>query len=156
MLIWPDQVRLRRHEREEQHRRLYRILTEHLCRCRHAEGEFPGGKNQHRNSQFPLTKWRYHTRSSGKPPSHTTVAKPASPSAVRPDRVFSLASELEDPLNQALAIARAIQLMGFGLHNVDDDLASAFVTIAEAQTARLAEAKIVWREIMTATGKRRA
>ena len=43
--------------------------------------------------------------------------------------------------------------MGYGLRNIDDELVSAFVTVAEALTAELATAKTTWRQLMP---KRRA
>lgn len=71
----------------------------------------------------------------------------ADPDALR-RRFFVLASDLEEPLEQALAFARTLNLMGCGLHNMDDELASAFVAVAEALTDELGVAKKTWRQIM--------
>jgi hypothetical protein len=66
---------------------------------------------------------------------------------------MSKIADLEEPLDRALALARAVELMGYGLRNLDDDLVAAVVTVAEALTAELATAKSVWRQLMP---KRRA
>ena len=57
-------------------------------------------------------------------------------------------ADLEEPLARALALARAVELMGYGLRNTDDELVSAFVTVAETLTAELTAAKTVWRQLM--------
>lgn len=66
---------------------------------------------------------------------------------------MATAVDLEEPLARALALARAVELMGYGLRNIDDELVSAFVIVAEALTAELATAKTTWRQLMP---KRRA
>lgn len=70
------------------------------------------------------------------------------PLATQRRHIFALASDLEEPLEQALAFAHTLNLMGCGLHNMDDDLASAFVAVAEALTGELSAAKKTWRQIM--------
>jgi hypothetical protein len=66
---------------------------------------------------------------------------------------MSKIADLEEPLARALALARAVELMGYGLHNLDDDLVAAFVTVAESLVAELTTAKTTWRQLMP---KRRA
>ncbi len=66
-------------------------------------------------------------------------------------RIFSLACDMEEPLDQALAFARALDVMGFGLNSIADDHGPSFVTIAEALTDRLNAAKKTWRQIVAAS-----
>lgn len=72
-------------------------------------------------------------------------AKPAERSCLR---VFTLTADLEGPLAQALALARALDLMGLGLRNIDNDVSAAIVTVAEALTGELKTAKNLWRQVM--------
>jgi hypothetical protein len=58
---------------------------------------------------------------------------------------MSKIADLEEPLARALAFARAIELMGFGLSNLDDDLTAAFVTTAEHLIDELKAAKKICR-----------
>ena len=60
-------------------------------------------------------------------------------------RIFSFACDLEEPLDQTLAFARALDLMGFGLRSIHNDHGPAFLTIAEALTDWLKTARKTWR-----------
>jgi hypothetical protein len=61
---------------------------------------------------------------------------------------------MEEPLDQALAFARALDLMGFGLNSIADDHGPALLAIAEVLTGQLTTAKKKWREIVAASGPR--
>lgn len=66
-------------------------------------------------------------------------------------------TDLEDPLDRSIALARAVELMGFGLGSFDDSLTAAVVTVAEALIAELTTAKTLWRQIAaTKQGNRHA
>ncbi|HEY5236816.1 MAG TPA: hypothetical protein VIJ62_00425 [Rhizomicrobium sp.] len=66
-----------------------------------------------------------------------------------------LICELEEPLDQALAFAHALALMGYGLRNAEDDYGSSFLAIAEAMTEELGAAKNTWRQIVAAARMRK-
>jgi len=65
--------------------------------------------------------------------------------------VFALASDLEEPLDQALAFANALALMAFGLRNIADNYGPSFLAIAEAMTGQLNGAKSTWQQIIDAS-----
>lgn len=68
-------------------------------------------------------------------------------------RVFTLGCELEEPLDQALALARVLDLMGFGLRAIHNDHGPALLAIAEALTSQLSTAKETWRQIMATSSR---
>ncbi len=72
------------------------------------------------------------------------------PTAAERRHVFSLISELEGPLDQALALAGALDLMGFGLGSIADDHGPALLAVAHAITAQLRDAKTTWRQLFAA------
>jgi hypothetical protein len=67
---------------------------------------------------------------------------------------MSKIAALEEPLDRALALGRALELMGSGLCNIDDGLTAAVVTVAEALVCELTTAKDLWRQIAADTGRR--
>lgn len=70
--------------------------------------------------------------------------------------IFALTGDMEEPLAQALALADALDLMGFGLRHVSDDHGAALIAIAEALSHELKTAQNTWRKIMiTYTNKSR-
>ncbi len=112
--------------------------------------------NQHDELQFLLLHARLSIREEGKIFPYAPVPKNNLLSAKIPKRlmagerfrrrIFSLACDMEEPLDQALAFARTLDLMGFGLCNIAaDDHGPSFVAIAEAITDRLKTAKKTWR-----------
>jgi len=99
--------------------------------------------------------------------SHANVPKPDPSSAEVPvrltateewrRRIFSLACDMEKPLDQALAFASALDLIGFGLRTIADDHAPALLAVAEAMTAQITTTKETWRQLMAvSTHKPRA
>jgi hypothetical protein len=75
---------------------------------------------------------------------HATVPK-TDPAEDLRHRVFMLACNMEEPLDQALAFARALDLMSFGLNSIADDHGPALLAIAEAMTGQLTAARTaVW------------
>ncbi len=114
--------------------------------------------NQYDEPHFLLHHVRPSLRQEGKIFPRAPVAKTNPSSAEIPKKdmagkkfrrhIFSLACDMEEPLDQALAFARTLDLMGFGLNNIADDHGPSFVAIAEALADRLTTAKKTWRQIM--------
>lgn len=63
------------------------------------------------------------------------------------DEIRRLLLGLDDSLGQSFALAHALELVGQGLTNTDADLATAFVTIAQAQIEQIGQAKAVWQDL---------
>jgi hypothetical protein len=63
-----------------------------------------------------------------------------------------LACEMEEPLNQALAFASGLALVGYGLESVAGDHGTAILVSAEAIARELGRAKRTWRQIMAVSG----
>jgi hypothetical protein len=79
-------------------------------------------------------------------PGKTARAQAASREAVR-DLLF----EMEEPLDAAADLARALDLMGLGLNAVHhDDAGEPVLAVANALSDRIADAKQIWRKIMKA------
>jgi len=100
--------------------------------------------------RFLLHHARPSLRQEGNNAPHATL--PKTDPALR--RVFKLACDLEEPLDQALAFASALDLMGYGLNGIGDDHGPALLAIAEALTGQLTTAKMSWRQIMAASRRR--
>ena len=65
--------------------------------------------------------------------------------------IFVLASEMEEPLDQAMAFTGALDLMGFGLRGVNYDFGRSFLAVVETLTYQLEAAKTAWRRGIEAT-----
>jgi hypothetical protein len=119
--------------------------------------EREGGQNERHNQHDELYFLLHHARPSlreeGNIISHATVPK-TDPAEELRLLVFALACDMEEPLDQALAFANALDLMGFGLNSIGDDHGPALLAIAEALTGQLTAAKKPWWQIMAASRHR--
>jgi hypothetical protein len=71
------------------------------------------------------------------------------------ERIRELVFAMEEPLDAAADLARALDLMGFGLNAIhDDDAGQPVLAIAETLSERLSEAKRTWRAILKASSAR--
>lgn len=81
---------------------------------------------------------------------------PVHPTNLRSDedlhhQIFVRASAMEEPLDQARALIRALRLMGFGLNAIADEHGSAVLAIAEAADAQLLAVNKACQQVMEAS-----
>jgi hypothetical protein len=67
--------------------------------------------------------------------------------------IFAIASDMEEPLNEALAFTRGLALMGYGLESIASDHGGAVLASAESIARELGRAKKIWRQIMAVSGR---
>lgn len=70
-------------------------------------------------------------------------------------RVFTLVMDMEGPLDQLRAFIGALDLMGFGLRDVDKDISSSAIVVAEAAADELDVLRPIWRKLLTLTAQLR-
>jgi hypothetical protein len=63
---------------------------------------------------------------------------------------------MEEPLSRAISYGGALELIGFGLKQIDENHGQAVLAIAEVMAAELVAVQKSWRQIMvTSSGARR-